>query len=98
MVRRMLALVGVVAFLATLATGCAGPTARGSDDASAAIPPPIDLAGTWYGALGQYAATQYEDESVSVLRINEDGTFTATIQPHGGTNNLAKPAICAGPW
>jgi hypothetical protein len=96
MLRRMFAPIAVMTLTATLATGCVGPTAGGSDYASAAIPPPTDLAGTWYGTLGQFAATQYEDESISVLRINEDGTFTATVTPHGGTNNLAKPATLRG--
>ena len=46
--------------------------------------------------LGQVRADQYEDEALITIRIEQDGTFTATVTPNRGANNLAKPAKLAG--
>lgn len=45
---------------------------------------------------GRVGSVLYEDESSSVLRINPDGTFTATVTRGLGTNNLAKPSTLSG--
>jgi hypothetical protein len=79
-----------------LVAGCAGarPSTRGL--AAAAVAPVGDLSGTWHGTFGQVGAVLYEAESNSVLRINPDGTFTATVTKGLGTNNLAKPSTLSG--
>jgi len=55
-----------------------------------------DLVGTWRGTLGEVAANQYEDEAVIALRIENDGTFSATVTPNRGANNLAKTSKWSG--
>lgn len=88
---------GATAFvMMALVAGCAGPIASGSAPVSAAIPLTSDLSGTWQGSYGQVAASLYADEGKSVLQINEDGTFTATVRPSSGANNRAKPATWSG--
>jgi hypothetical protein len=91
--RRVAHLTAVLATVAFIA-GCAG--VRSGSDLAAAVAPPGDLSGTWYGTFGQVGAALYEGESNSVLRINPDGTFTATVTRGVGTNNLAKAATLAG--
>jgi hypothetical protein len=73
--------------LVVLLVGCAGPgvLARSSD-----------LSGTWHGTLGEVGANQYEVEAVITLRIEDDGTFSATVAPNRGANNLAKASRWAG--
>jgi hypothetical protein len=73
--------------LVVLMTGCAGQgvLARSSD-----------LSGTWRGTLGQVRADQYEDEALITLKVEDDGTFSATVTPNRGGNNLAKAAKWAG--
>jgi len=73
--------------LVVLMAGCAGPGALARSS---------DLSGTWYGTLGEVGANQYEDEALITLRIEDDGTFSATVTPNRGTNNLAKAARWAG--
>ena len=73
--------------LVVLMAGCAGPgvLARSSD-----------LTGVWHGTLGQVRADQYEDEALIALQINDDGTFSGTVTPNRGTNNLAKASKWVG--
>jgi hypothetical protein len=96
MLQRMFVAMPALALIATLAVGCAGPSSRASDSVSAAIPPASDLAGTWYGTFGWVGGWHYVDEGKVLLQIREDGTFTATVERNGATNNLAKPATWAG--
>ena len=80
-----------------LATGCAQLHTTSTEDPefypSAAV---RELSGTWHGLFGWVGANLYQDEGVVDLRIADDGTFTATVTPNGGANNLAKPATLAG--
>jgi hypothetical protein len=96
MLRRVF--VGAPAVFITIAlfAGCAASHSSASDLAAAAAAPAGDLSGRWYGTFGQVAASLYEDESKSVLQINPDGTFTATVTRGLGTNNLAKPSNWSG--
>jgi hypothetical protein len=96
MLRRMFVTTAAVLAMSTLIAGCAGSRSPASDLAATAVTPAGDLKGTWYGTFGQVAASLYEDEGKSVLRINADGTFTATVTRGLGTNNLAKPATWSG--
>jgi hypothetical protein len=82
--------------LAVLVAGCAGSGASTSGGAAAAVAPVGDLSGTWYGNFGQIGAVLYIDEALTVLHINPDGTFTATVTRGYGTNNLAKPSTLSG--
>jgi len=84
--------------LVALVAGCAEPSAGffASRAVATDLAPASDLIGTWHGTLGQVRADQYEDEALITLRIEQDGTFTATVTPNRGTNNLAKPAKLAG--
>jgi hypothetical protein len=96
--RTLLIVVSAMASLALVA-GCAGPTARVGSHASAPVPAafaPAELNGTWHGSFGQVAASLYMDEGNCILQINEDGTFTETVRPAKGTNNLAKPSTWSG--
>jgi len=89
-------IVGVA--LVVLVAGCAEPGAGffASRSVATDLVPASDLIGTWHGTLGQVRADQYEDEALITLRIEQDGTFTATVTPNRGANNLAKPAKLAG--
>jgi hypothetical protein len=84
--------------LVALVAGCARPTAGGwvSDTIAAALTPVSELSGIWRGTIGQVAGHQYENEARITLRIEEDGAFSATVTPNGGTNNLAKASTLAG--
>jgi hypothetical protein len=84
--------------LVVLVAGCAGPNAGSlaSDTVAAAPAPASELSGTWRGTLGWVGAHQYEDEARITLRIEEDGTFTATVTPNRGTNNLAQASTWSG--
>jgi hypothetical protein len=77
----------VVLVVVALMAGCAGPgvLARSSD-----------LTGTWHGTLGQVSADQYIDEALITLEIRDDGTFSATVTPNRGANNLAKASKWSG--
>lgn len=70
---------------------CAGPGARAAEPARivAASPAP-GLAGTWHGSFAWPGASYWTDNGDCTLRINEDGTFSATVTPTPGANNLAK--------
>jgi len=95
--RTFIAVLSAVATVALVA-GCAelGATSSASAPTGAVSAPPSELIGTWRGDFGWVGAFFYEDEATVVLRINEDGTFTATIARGTGTNNLAKPATLSG--
>jgi hypothetical protein len=96
MVRRMFVTGAIAIVMAALVAACGGPTFSVSHQVSASVASAGDLSGTWYGSFGQFAASLYEDEGKSILRINEDGTFTGTVTRSLGTNNLAKPASWSG--
>jgi hypothetical protein len=97
---RMLGMLISITALLALVAGCAGPSARIGFPASGpvfAAFDPNDLSGTWRGSFGQVAASLYMDEAECILRIDEDGTFTATVRPaKHGTNNLAKASTWSG--
>ena len=95
MSHRMVGIVSAVMVTMVL-SGCAGSVAATSAAASAAIPPPHELSGTWTGSYGQVAASLYADEGTFVLRIAEDGSFTATVAPSHGANNRAKRDTWSG--
>src|SRR5438128_12443080 len=78
--------------LLVLVAGCAGPNAGlfESDTGAAGPAPASELSGSWHGTFGWVGAHFYEDEARITLRIEEDGTFTATVPPNGGRNNLPK--------
>jgi hypothetical protein len=98
MLQRMFMAAPSVALVIGLVAGCAGSRLSASGLGAAAVAPAGDLSGTWHGTFGVIggALAFYEDEGESVLRINPDGTFTATITPNGGTNNLAKRSTLSG--
>jgi hypothetical protein len=85
-------------FTAVLAfgAGCAGPTSRIAVTSPANLAEVRELAGSWSGDFGEVAATQYEAEGLVKLQIHEDGTFTGTITPNRGTNNITKAAPLKG--
>lgn len=78
-------LLGVV--LVALTAGCAETDALARSG---------DLGGTWHGTYGWVGADLYDDEARVALQIREDGTFSATVTPNGGGNNLAKPTTWSG--
>ena len=83
----------------TLADGSAaiGVGSSGSGPVPAALPPAGELSGTWHGSFWQLGGSLYANEGQSILEIKEDGTFTATVTPDPGANNLAKPSTrCTG--
>jgi len=84
--------------LILLVTGCATPGVGliASRPVASDLVPGSGLIGTWHGTLGQVRADQYEDEALLALSIEPDGTFTATVTPNRGANNLAKPSKLAG--
>ena len=86
--------------LVALVSGCAGPGMRSSAFPKDQVPAAFietQLAGTWRGSFSQLVASLYEDEGDCVLRINPEGTFTATItRAKLGTNNLAKAEAFSG--
>ncbi|HEY3064174.1 MAG TPA: hypothetical protein VGL09_00120 [Methylomirabilota bacterium] len=88
--------ISAMVLITALAAGCAGPAVGISDSASAAIPPATDIAGTWHGTFGWVGGWHYTDEGKVTLDIKDNGTFTATVERNGATNNLAKPATWAG--
>ena len=79
--------------------GCAGPSAqsRAGDVVTAATAgQPGELSGTWEGSYGWPGGSYWPDDANCTLRIKDDGTFTATVVPIPGANNLAKPSSWAG--
>jgi len=95
MPHRMRVAASTIVAMALLLAGCAGPSSSGAPIAAAVVAA-SHLSGTWNGTFGQLSASLYEDEGRCILRIKEDGTFTATVTPNGGTNNLAKASTWAG--
>src|SRR5438093_1184428 len=67
--------------LLVLVAGCAGPNAGlyESDTGAAGPAPASELSGAWHGTFGWVGANFYEDEARIILRIEEDGTFSATV-------------------
>ena len=87
---------GVIAAvgIAALCAGCAGTRHEAAPvAASVALG---DLTGTWQGSFGQVAASLYTDDGKCLVRINDDGTFNATVRPNVGANNRAKAATWGG--
>ena len=78
--------------------GCAGPstTLMGAGLMSAASPVASDLAGTWRGSFGWPGGSYWPDDGICTLQINGDGTFSGTIKPAPGANNLAKASTWSG--
>jgi hypothetical protein len=77
---RRTALVLSIAFVVLLA-GCAGSEAGVAgvppSDMAAASPVGQQLAGTWHGSFAQVSGGSERDEADCVLKVKEDGTFTA---------------------
>jgi hypothetical protein len=65
---------------------------------SAATPetPERNLGGTWHGSFSQIGGVLYVAEGRCVLNIHDDGTFTATVTPGPGANNLVKGSTWSG--
>jgi hypothetical protein len=80
----------VASLLVILGGGCAWRSA------DAAPPNARDLAGVWHGDIVQPGGSLYTVEARAVLEINADGTFTATVTPLLGANNLARPSSWSG--
>jgi len=93
--RTFVAGLSIVAML-TLVAGCAGLSGTSSAPGPAALDAGSELKGTWRGTLGWVGAHQYGGESRLTLQIKEDGTFTATVTPNRGTNNLAHASTLSG--
>jgi hypothetical protein len=82
MQRKFVGLLAIVPLI-ILAAGCAGHDAGAgsASDPSALVPSPVTwLSGTWRGIYSEVAShrTGTPLHGDMVLRINEDGTFTAT--------------------
>ena len=78
--------------------GCAGPSSQSRAGAmtSAAASRSGDLNGTWEGSYGWPGGSYWPDDANCTLRIKDDGTFTASVVPIPGANNLAKPSRWSG--
>lgn len=78
--------------------GCAGPSAlnRSGDTVTVATSQHGDLGGIWEGSYAWPGGSYWPDDANCLVRIDEDGTFTATVVPTPGANNLAKPSKWAG--
>lgn len=87
-----------VVLAALVAAGCAGPgaLARSGDAVIATANQPGDLGGTWQGSFGWPGGSYWPDDANCTVRINGDGTFTATVVPAPGANNLAKRSKWSG--
>ena len=92
------AFVTVLTVLIAIVTGCAGPSATsGSAPVAATSAPASELIGTWHGSFGWHGGSHfYMDEANLVLQIRKDGTFTETVTPAPGSNNLAKRSTWSG--
>jgi hypothetical protein len=64
--------------------------------ASAATPETRNLGGSWHGSFSQIGGVLYVAEGRCVLNIHDDGTFTATVTPGPGANNLVKGSKWSG--
>ena len=82
--------------LVVLVAGCAGPGAASLTSDPAASVRASEVNGTWHGSFGWVGAYFYQDEALVTLRIENDGTFAATVTPNRGANNLAKPSTLSG--
>jgi hypothetical protein len=78
--------------------GCAGPSGPPRTEAvsTAAATRFGDLDGTWKGSYGWPGGSYWPDDANCTLRIEDDGTFTASVVPMPGANNLAKPSRWSG--
>jgi hypothetical protein len=93
--RTFVAELATVAMLALVA-GCAGRGATSSTFNPGASSSASELRGTWTGSFGWVGASLYEAEARLTLEIREDGTFTATVTPDRGANNLTKASTLSG--
>jgi hypothetical protein len=82
--------------LTAAVTGCAGPTTGSSSSPAAAGAPAGDLAGIWHGSYGWVGASFLADDGDCVLRIEEGGTFRATVTPARGASNIARASTWSG--
>lgn len=64
--------------------------------ASAAVPAPSNLGGTWRGSFSEIGGVLYVTEGECVVTINHDGTFSANVTPGPGANNLVKGSKWSG--
>jgi hypothetical protein len=64
--------------------------------ATSAATPERSLGGTWHGSFSQIGGVLYVAEGRCVLNIHDDGTFTATVTPGPGANNLVKGSTWSG--
>ena len=78
--------------------GCAGPatSATAGNPIAAASRAAGDLAGTWRGSSAWPGGSYWIDDGDYTLRIDADGTFSATVTPAPGANNLAKASAWSG--
>ncbi|HEY7041183.1 MAG TPA: hypothetical protein VID28_20100 [Methylomirabilota bacterium] len=80
--------------LVALIAGCAGPTAY--HYAAAPTASVDNLAGTWKGLYWWIGGVYYEDEGTALLEIKDDGSYTVTMSPTRGANNIAIPQKWSG--
>ena len=79
-----------------LVAGCAGLGEFASATSPIASSAVSELEGTWIGTSGWVGAHLYIGESILTVHIRQDGTFTASVAPNRGANNLAKPSRLSG--
>ena len=85
---------GLTTVLLGALVACVGP---GVDSAgSGGLAPTSELSGTWHGSFVQTGGSLYVDDGKTVVEIKEDGTFTATVTPAGGANNLPQASTWTG--
>jgi hypothetical protein len=87
---------GLFGAVLALGAGCAGPASRIPVTSPANLVEVSELAGSWSGDFGEVGGSLYQAEGSVTLQIHEDGTFTGTITPNGGTNNLTRAAPLKG--
>jgi hypothetical protein len=90
-----MSIVTLAAALLGLVAGCSGLGARYAAVATD-ISPGSHLSGAWHGTYGTVGGDLYQAEAKIALQIRDDGTFTATMTPNRGTNNLARPSTLSG--
>ena len=88
----VLAATGLIAIV----TGCASPISGFASSSSTPPTPAAHLAGVWLGSYGWVGAYFLVNDGDCVLRIEEDATFTATVRPAKGANNIAKASAWSG--
>jgi hypothetical protein len=87
---------GLFSAVLALGAGCAGPASRIPVTSPVNLAEVSELAGSWSGDFGEVGGSLYQAEGYVTLQIHEDGTFTGTIRPNRGTNNLTRAAPLKG--